>query len=111
MYVISRPGSFDFARMNTIRLIVHSHQAGPHTLTQIARAMRDVHDGLRPFTLTNVSAHAIMLDLEAGHSTRYERGQLVEAAGRHAQALVASFAERLAPSLEAGSVSAEQIGL
>jgi hypothetical protein len=109
--MLSRDGTFEHARHNVMWLIVESADAGPYALAHIARAMRDVHDGLRPFQLTHTAPHAIKLCVEAGHSTRYERHELVEAACRRVHGLLSDLSERLTPALAAPEVETASLGL
>lgn len=100
LFVISRDGSFDHARQNTIRLVVQDVDAGPGALKHIARHVRDNSTVLPPFELTHTAAHGVMLAMEAGHSNRYERDQLVARAIDHCQQIVDVLDQALVHGIE-----------
>jgi hypothetical protein len=112
LFVTSRAGTFEHASLDSLRLLVRCNQSGPHVLAHAARELQDrpISD-LHPFQLTGTAPHAIRLALEAGHSTRYERGQLVAAAIDRCEQIVATLQQSLTQDLALESASLETSSL
>lgn len=97
LHMTSCAGTFEHAASDSLRLLVRCNQSGPHMLAGAARELRDAQvDQLHPFQLTGTAPHAVQLALETGHSTRYERQQLINASIKRCEQIVEALAQRVA---------------